>query len=177
MKSLLISIVGILFIREAVGQHPQIPTLQVCNANLVAAGTGRTRITGQISGAPTPRSGDVSIAMNTRCEPTAEAGYPTGLIEMNFSLHNSSISRLKTTSIEQMMTTGKDTPIAVLSARCITDNNRRCHLWLMVVDNKRPGFQGTPDSMSFIVLDTTGRRIAHGMAPLTQGDFTVDANH
>jgi len=43
----------------------------------------------------------------------------------------------------------------------------------MIADNKKAAVPGTPDVVSFLVFDGTGKRVAYGTGPLAEGDLTV----
>ncbi len=155
----------------AFAQQPQIPTLQVCNGTK-ASGSARVHLTARQDAV---NSGDFELKIEAGCDP-AGTGYPSGSIEMKFSLSDSSLKNLKVTSIEQMTTTGKHTPTMVLNGRCLAnDGTIPCHIWLMIADNRQPNSNGTPDVIGVLVVDKTGKRITYGTGPISSGDISVGA--
>jgi hypothetical protein len=89
---------------------------------------------------------------------------------MSFDLSDSTVTDLKVTSIEQMTTTGKHTPTMFLNGRCLANSGAvPCHIWRMLTDN----IAGTPDVVSVLVVDKTGKRITYGTGPLASGNINV----
>jgi hypothetical protein len=43
----------------------------------------------------------------------------------------------------------------------------------MLIDNKKPSGSGTPDIISFLVFDKTGKRMAYGTGPVVEGDIDI----
>jgi hypothetical protein len=152
----------------AQGTQPQIPTLQVCNQTQ-AEGSGRVTIT---SRADLNHSGKFTIDIKFKCDPVTQ--YPTGEVKISGLSMSDSIASgtIASTNIDQVTTTGKHTPIVYLSGRCSATGVKGCRYWLMIADN----IEGTPDIVSFLVFDGTGKRVAHGAGPLAAGDLKVQPN-
>lgn len=155
-------------------QQPQIPTLQVCNSTDVR-GDGRVKIDGR---SDANHSGSFGVKLSLKCGPN-EAAYPEGTldiyeIDMSDSIVGGTITA---TTIEQITTTGKHTAMAFLNGRCTASGIKGCRFWMMITDNRfsTTGTSGTPDIVSFLVFDHTGKRVAHGTGPLVSGFFTVRA--
>jgi hypothetical protein len=153
-------------------QQPQVPTLQVCN---------QTRVSGKAlvniaSRADAAHSGNFTVAIEVKCDP-ANPGYPGGTLEIgSISMSDSTIQGTITgTTFEQVTTTGKHTPTVFLNGRCRAENINGCRFWMMIADNKREDARGTPDVISFLVFDGTGKRVAYGTGPVAKGDVTVQA--
>jgi hypothetical protein len=154
---------------SALAQQPQIPTLQVCNAT-AAHGEGGVKIT---SRADVNHTGTFRVRLEVKCDPTD--GYPTGTLTIAAISMSDSIvqGNLTATSFEQMTSTGKHTPTFYVNGRCKAEGVRGCRYWLMIANNRRPNAQGTPDVVSFLVFDGTGKRVAYGTGPLADGDLEV----
>ena len=153
----------------ALAQQPQIPTLQVCNATS-AHGEGGVKIA---SRADVSHSGTFHVRLEVKCDPAD--GYPTGtLLLAAISMSDSVVQgNLAATTFEQMTSTGKHTPTLYVNGRCKAEGVRGCRYWLMIADNKKATVAGTPDVVSFLVFDGTGKRVAYGTGPLAEGDLTV----
>ena len=172
MKKVSIIVLCLFAATAALAQNPQIPTLQVCNGTK-ATGDASVHLTARDDAATT---GNFTLSINAGCDPAGN-GFPSGTITMTFSLSDSSVTDLKVTSIEQLTTTGKHTPTMYLNGRCMANGGAiPCHIWLMVADN-RPAVNttGTPDVISVLVVDKTGKRITYGTGPTRSGDITVAA--
>ncbi len=91
-------------------------------------------------------------------------------------MNDSSIVYFKSTTIEAMSSTGKYTPTAYYMGKCdvesVNENIEGCHYWIMLTDN-RENQDGTPDIVSFLVLDGNGIRVAYGTGPVVDGDISV----
>lgn len=153
----------------ALAQQPQIPTLQVCNAT-AARGEGGVKIA---SRADVGHSGTFRVRLEVKCDPAD--GYPTGtLVIAALSMSDSAVQgTITSTSFEQMTSTGKHTPTLYVNGRCRADGVRGCRYWLMIANNKKAGATGTPDIVSLLVFDGTGKRVAYGTGPLVEGDIEV----
>ena len=77
------------------------------------------------------------------------------------------------TTFEQVTSIGKHTPTAFINGRCKAAEINGCRFWLMIADNKGLDREGTPDIVSFLVVDGTGRRVAYGTGPVLKGDIKV----
>jgi hypothetical protein len=169
-----VTILIALIATAAAAQVPQIPTLQVCNGTK-ASGKAEVHVTARQDAVHT---GNFSVAVDgVGCDPVAGDGFPSGSISMSFSLSDSSVTSLTATSIEQLTTTGKHTPTMFLNGRCkATTSNATvpCHYWLMLADNKPAAANaGTPDVVSVLVVDKSGKRITYGTGPVARGDIAV----
>lgn len=153
-------------------QQPQIPTLQVCNKT-VASGSALVKIAKRQDGLHT---GSFKISLDLSCDP-AGTGYPTGSVQITGLSMSDSIVQgaITSTSLEQVTTTGKHTPTLYLNGRCKAASAPGCRFWLLVADNKPAGGSGTPDIVSFLVFDATGKRVAYGTGPVADGDLQVTA--
>jgi hypothetical protein len=155
----------------ALAQQPQIPTLQVCNAT-AAHGEGGVKIASRADGS---HSGTFRVRLEVKCDPAD--GYPAGTLTIAaISMSDSAVQgTITSTSFEQMTSTGKHTPTFYVNGRCKAEGVRGCRYWLMIANNKKAGGAGTPDVVSFLVFDGTGKRVAYGTGPLADGDLEVAA--
>jgi len=153
----------------ALAQQPQIPTLQVCNATS-AHGEGGVKIA---SRADVGHSGTFRVRLEVKCDPAD--GYPTGTLLLAAISMSDSIAQgtINATTFEQMTSTGKHTPTFFVNGRCTADGVRGCRYWLMIADNSKAVGKGTPDVVSFLVFDGTGKRVAYGTGPIADGDLDV----
>lgn len=151
-------------------QQPQIPTLQVCNRTQVE-GSATVRIASRVDAV---HSGTFRIRINLRCD-SVDQPYPTGTLDIfSISMSDSIVQgNITGTSFEQVTTTGKHTPTVYINGRCRAEQVRGCRFWLMIADNTTSPSQGTPDVVSFLVFDGTGKRVAYGTGPVTTGDIDV----
>jgi hypothetical protein len=117
-------------------------------------------------------SGEFTVSGTLQFNPVTDA-YPSGNLTIKVDLTDSETAEFKTTSIEQLDTTGRDTPTVYASGRCLADIKQKgCRYWIMLVDNKRPNEEGVPDVISFLIFDRTGKRVAYGTGPVLKGDVT-----
>lgn len=151
-------------------QQPQIPTLQVCNATQVE-GSATVKIAKRTDAL---HSGTFKIKINLKCD-SVNQPYPTGALDIfSISMSDSSVQGTITgTSFEQVTTTGKHTPTVYINGRCKAEQVKGCRFWLMIADNTTSPAGGTPDIVSFLVFDGTGKRVAYGTGPVTTGDIDV----
>jgi hypothetical protein len=160
-------------------QQPQIPTLQVCNLPSVVNGTGTVTILARQPGGFT---GSFTVEVqNLKCDPTT--GYPTGSLAISGISMNDSFAQgtIVATTIDQVTSTGRATPTAYLSGRCTVDSAgiqnqfQGCRYWIMFANNNNaaPLQEGTPDVVSFLVLNKFGQRIAYGTGPVVRGHISV----
>jgi hypothetical protein len=121
-------------------------------------------------------SGVFKVALRVTFDPATDE-YPTGSVKIEPDLSDSIRGIIESTTIEQVNTHGKHSPTAVIAGRCkVSGNNspaKGCRFWLLVSDNRGTD-EGTPDIVSFIVYDRTGKRVSYGTGPL-DGNITVDA--
>jgi len=157
---------------SADAQQPQIPTLQVCNQT-GATGKALVKINSRADAAHT---GVFTVEIDLKCS-SSGTGYPTGTLRILDINMSDSIAQgtIAGTTFEQVTTTGKHTPTVFLNGRCKAENVQGCRYWMLIADNKREGAEGTPDIVSFLVFDGTGKRVAYGTGPVIKGDVTVQS--
>jgi hypothetical protein len=169
LKLLLVSLITVAALQSTTlrAQQPQIPTLQVCNPTEVHAEHARVTLQG--------RGGAYfSVQMTASCNP---GEYPTGggSIYIDPSMSDTIIyAKIDLVTLEQITTTGNDTPTAYFNGRC--GEIPGCRFWMMMVDNKPNERPGTPDVVGFLIFDGNGNRIAYGTGPLDDGDIRVKSN-
>ena len=151
-------------------QQPQIPTCQVCNPTEVK-GNAYVKIA---SRSDATHNGSFSITIEAKCTPP---GYPlltslTIVVDMTDSIVTGPIV---CTTINQMTSTGKDSPTVYLNGRCKAEKLRGGRFWLMIADNQHQTepANGTPDVVGFLVMDGFGKRVAYGTGPVVEGDIFV----
>ena len=156
-------------------QQPQIPTLQVCNVPTVVQGAGTVTIVARQPGGFT---GSFTVQTNLQCDPNT--GYPTGSLTISgISMNDSIEGTIVATTFEQLTSTGRATPTAYLNGRCSADSPSGpipgCRYWIMFANNGGASLfgQGTPDIVSFLVLDKAGHRVAYGTGPVAHGHINV----
>ena len=156
-------------------QQPQIPTLQVCNQSLVQ-GSGTVKI---LARADATHTGTFAVQVNVQC---TTSGYPAGsLVISGISMNDSAVEGVvvaTASNFEQLTTTGTRTPTAYLSGRCTVDapiQVQGCRYWIMFANNSNEpfGVGGTPDVVSFLVVNGLGQRIAYGTGPVVSGRINV----
>jgi hypothetical protein len=166
-------------------QVPQIPTLQVCNlaANMSIKSTPTAKVT-ILSRVDATHTGTFTVTVSMSCDGN---GYPTGSLSISaISMTDSAVQgTITATTFEQLTSTGTATPTAYMNGRCLVPtaagNVTGCHYWIMFADNAKPTVvtpapvQHTPDIISFLVIDKTGKRIAYGTGPVTTGNVDVTA--
>lgn len=74
------------------------------------------------------------------------------------------------TQFDQVMSAGRDAPIAFMSGRCRAEKVEGCRFWLMVADNAKDKLG---DVVGFLVVDGKGNRVAYGAGQVDKGDITV----
>jgi len=157
-------IATIVFLTNAHGQQPQIPSIQVCNDSLIKDSEGVVKID--------VRNGGFKFGANVFC---GAGEYPSGSVFVDISMTDSALTYFESIHLEQVTTTGKHSPMAVLNGRCISrpvvDG---CRFWMILADNKR-NREGTPDIVGFLVLSGSGERVAYGTGPLVDGDVFVNS--
>ena len=153
-------------------QQPQIPTLQDCNSTEVR-GEGRVTVDRR---SDVNHAGTFTVKVSVKCGPD-DSPYPEGTFDMlEIDMSDSILGgRLTATTIEQVTTTGKHTPMAFLNGRCQASGIKGCRFWMMIADNRlsTSATTGTPDIVSFLIFDATGKRVAHGTGPVVSGAFIV----
>lgn len=156
---------------ETYAQQPQIPTIQTCNGTQ-AKGKAIVRIE---SRADATHKGMFEIVIELKCD---RGGYPGGLVEFSqLSMTDSVVQgTIVSTTIEQLTSTGRVTPTLYVNGRCKAESAPGCRFWLMVANNRPANTdKGTPDIVSFLVLNGAGQRVAYGTGPVIQGDLDVAA--
>jgi len=163
----------------------QIPSLQVCNSAAVK-GDGSVFIPKRID-VGTAKTGTFDVRVSISCSPLTQ-NYGVGSIGFhNISLDDSLVSTaVVSTSIDQITTTGRETPTIYITGRCkveapSTIDNKRfegCKFWAMIADNFDPtGAQdSSPDIVSFLVFNGQGQRISYGTGPLKGDIFVAGTN-
>jgi hypothetical protein len=167
---LLAAALGAGVLAVAAAQQPQIPTLQVADETNVK-GDGLVKI---VSRSDTAHTGSFEVHINV--QGIGPAGYPTGTLVIDkLSMNDSTLQgTIKATLIEQVTSTGRATPTAFLNGRCVADGLKGGRFWMMITDNTRePGPKATPDIVSFLIFDQTGKRVAYGTGPVVRGNITV----
>jgi hypothetical protein len=155
---------------SARAQEPQLPSLQTCNSTQVI-GDAKVHIA---SRSATGVTGTFAVTtQGVKCEPAA--GYPAGSVRIVVDLTDSTRGTITSTSLEQVTSTGKQSPTAYVSGRCTASPTAisGCRFWLMIADNGSLISRGTPDVLGFLVIDGRGTRIAYGTGPIREGDFRV----
>jgi hypothetical protein len=152
-------------------QQPQIPNIFLNNESKVE-GKATVHIDQRMD---LFHSGDFTVVIGASCTPPA---YPAGSVKMEINMSDSSIVYFESTTIEAISSTGKHTPTVFLMGKCVvkSENTRLegCHYWIKLANNGE-GEKGTPDIISFLVLDGNGKRIAYGSGPVKYGDIYVAA--
>lgn len=162
--------------RPSAAQSVQIPTLQVCSQTKISA-NAFVRIESRIDAA---HSGMFVLRGDLSCDPKGSP-YPTGSLGISgLSMSDSTVQGdIVFTTYEQVTTTGKHSPMAWVNGRCKTQNAagvviEGCHYWLMMANNNNQFQNGkTPDIVSILVFDATGKRVAYGTGPTVDGDVTI----
>jgi hypothetical protein len=156
----------------AIGQQVQIPPLLVGN-NTQVKGKATVNLGVQ---------GSFMLEIDVRCDQTTN-GFPKG--SLNFTVPTTGESllqgpltvgeRANPVYFNQLTSTGNKAPTAFLLAMCEGTTTKPVFhgwIWIMIADNKLSGSK-LPDIVSFLVLDTSGKRVAYGTGPVTSGDLTV----
>jgi hypothetical protein len=154
----------------ASAQQPQIPTLQVADETNVK-GDGLVKI---FSRSDMTHTGSFEVHINV--QGIGPAGYPAGTLVIDkLSMNDSALQgTIKATLIEQVTSTGRATPTAFLNGRCVAEGLKGGRFWMMITDNTRdPGPKTTPDIVSFLIFDATGKRVAYGTGPVVKGNILV----
>jgi hypothetical protein len=159
-------------------QQTQIPTLQVCN---LSPDGGVSYVVGDeffkvSERASPPYGGSFHVNIEVWCDP--QSGYPAGSVTIDKLSMNDSVvvTGITSTTIDQVTFAGTATPTAWLSGRCTVAPGppgtppTGCRYWMLLANNNNPDGNPnsapiTPDVVSFLVFDNTGKRIAYGTAP------------
>jgi hypothetical protein len=167
-------------------QQPQIPTLQVCN---MTTATGKAAVTIQARKSVNPANAGtftVSFGVPVNCNPP-NTSYPAGqfTIAIDMTDTNPAVNHvtITSTSIEQVTTTGNDTPTLYMNGRCTfptspagVPQQQGCRYWLMIADNvphTPVPAGGTPEVIGFLIFNGKGERVAYGTGPVSSGHITV----
>jgi len=154
---------------EAAAQQPQIPTIQTCNGT-GARGKAIVKIDTR---ADAQHQGTFEIGIELKCD---AGGYPSGLVELSQVNMSDSIVQgtIVSTTIDQLTSTGKHTPTLYVNGRCRADGAPGCRFWLLIANNRPANTdKGTPDIVSFLVLNGSGHRVAYGTGPVVRGNLEV----
>jgi hypothetical protein len=167
-------------------QVPQIPTLQVCNLgpNMTVKSTQPAKVTMQSRLDNIGHTGTFIVNVSMSCDSN---GFPAGMLNITgISMTDSSVQgTIQATTFEQLTSTGMASPTAYMNGRCVLATSAggpstACHYWIMFVDNKQPltpvPVPTTPDIISFLVVDKSGKRIAYGTGPVTAGNLDITGN-
>lgn len=153
--------------------QPQIPSLQVCNATVVQSNGSATVLIKSRKDAT--HTGSFSVTVNLLCN--SATGYPTGTLTISgISMTDSTVQgAITATTFEQLTSTGNAEPTAYLNGRCNTQAPPipGCRYWIMFADNSHSPLPPTPDLISFLVFDKSGKRVAYGTGPLASGHVAV----
>ena len=148
---------------------PQIPSIAVCNSSQ-GGGKAYVHLTRRVDIA---NSGDFKVAFKAKCSPP---NYPIGQVELSMSLSDNSANYMTSTTVDEMTSTGRHTPILFMKGRCKAQWNKQevvgCQYWLQFTDNGETGHD-TPDIVSFLMLDGFGQRVAYATGPIADGDIFV----
>jgi hypothetical protein len=120
-------------------------------------------------------SGVFTVFIDVKFDPAVDQ-YPAGSVSIKADLSDGAKGTFKATSIELINSYGKHNPTVYITGRCADDaqpDAQGCRFWVMVVHNKNPNAQQTPDVVGFAIHDRNGNRIAYGTGPLRTGDFDV----
>jgi hypothetical protein len=161
---MLVLLTGPVFANE-----PQIPNIFLNNLTKLEG-----RATVFIDARQGLTSGTFTISIAASCAPP---DYPSGQVEMQINMNDSSIVYFRNTTVEALSSTGKYTPTAYIMGRCdvesVNEAYRGCHYWITLADNGYLDENKTPDIVGFLVLDGNGKRIAYGTGPVVRGDIYV----
>ena len=153
--------------------EPQIPNIFLNNKTKIE-GKATVQIVSRQNGTP----GTFTIRISALCLPP---DYPTGQVDMNINMSDSSIVNFKSTTVEALSSTGKHSPTAYLMGRCVVrapnGTYKGCHYWITLADNKKKPEKITADVVGFLVLDGNGNRIAYGTGPVVEGDPIAPSNN
>lgn len=156
-------------ISSASAGEPQIPNIFVNNITKIE---GRAAV--YIDARQGLTGGTFTVSIAASCAPP---DYPSGQVEMQINMNDSSIAYFKSTTVEALSSTGKYTPTAYIMGRCDVESanevHRGCHYWITLVDNGNLDENETPDIVGFLVLDGNGARITYGTGPVVKGNIYV----
>ncbi len=157
----------LLLASQVYAQIPQIPAQQPANESL-AEGDAVVKIDSR---------GDFNIKVSVKFDAAAD-DYPVGNLRLKVDMSDSLKGVFEASHIQHLSTTGKHTATIWISGRCIVESEGEdanvdgAQFWVMIADNTRDN-QGTPDIVSFLIIDKTGKRIAYGTGPVADGDIEV----
>ncbi len=164
--------------------NPQIPTIQP-PSHIHVKGQAQVSITSR-SGPGV--AGTFNINVDVGFDPAVN-DYPTMNPPVNLRIENIRLTdsiqgTAVATVLFQLTSIGTATPTAWISGRCNFDPSgpvpapgmKGCLFWLMIANNRgpRPSVPpGTPDVVSFVILDKSGTLFAYGTGPVVAGDLQV----
>lgn len=155
----------------AAAQQLQIPTIDICNSTSIAA----SALVQIGSRTDAQHAGTFRIEAKVTCSAQTR-GIPTGTVtisELQMSDSTASVA-IKGTTVEQLTSVGKHTPMAFLNGRCDW-HGTPCRYWMLLTDNRQERDKGTRDIAAFVVLGTSGERLAYGAGPVSKGDIEVSS--
>lgn len=155
--------------------YTSIPALHL-SSKARAKGTGIVFIQSR-SGSPSP-SGRFEVRVDVSFDPATDEYPVLTLFNVRAEMTDNLNGSYTGTSIELINSYGKHNPTICFTGRCKFDGQNPNNLkgfkyWIMVANNKQPNVQGTPDMVSFVVVDSKGDRVAYGSGPLQSGDMEV----
>jgi hypothetical protein len=123
-------------------------------------------------------SGVFKIVIDVQFDPATD-DYPLGSIKIETDMSDSFKGLFSSSSIELINSYGKQNPTICFTGRCKTGNEKApkgLRYWVVLVDNRGDGRQGTPDVVGFVIHDRNGNRVAYGTGPLQSGNIEVAPN-
>ena len=106
--------------------------------------------------------------------------YPSAHLTMKIDLSDSAKGTVLIDSVEQLDSLGRDTPTAYATGRCVIDTDYKtagCRYWCLFANNKNSREKETPDTISFLIFDRNGKRVAYGTGPVVKGDIAISPSH
>lgn len=147
--------------------HAQfLPSPQLCNPTNVS-GSASGRVEGH---------GHFELTLDITCNPdNKDSAFPQGSLTLFVKTNDPQFEgNLVATTIEGARTIGHVAPMAIVSGQCEVENVRGCRFWLFMADNDHDK-AGTSDTISFLILDSSGREIAYASAPATDSTISIKA--
>lgn len=168
-----VAVAVVLSVGVLLAMSPQIPNVFLNNKTLLK-GSGMVHIAAR---ADMLHGGNFYIRTSASSAPPS---YPAGIVSMKIDMSDSLITYFESTTVEELSSTGKHTPTAYMAGKCkVESDNERpfegCRYWVLLSDNLRGmSERGTPDIVSFLVVDGNGKRLAYGTGPVVEGDVYVE---
>jgi hypothetical protein len=150
----------------------QIPNLHTSNRTKATAESATVLIKRRQDAT---HAGEFTVNGGLKFDPAADI-YPSGNLKIKIDLNDSAKGVVIVKTVEQLDTTGRATPTTYATGRCDIDSDAKaigCRYWIMLVDNKRAREEQTPDIISFLIYDRTGKRVAYGSGPVVKGDVII----